>query len=300
MENGITFQFKDISKETIFYIASYSTKGSLIVKKRKVEFQRYDPTFAKEREAHLYPLHMIVPKTLEENRIPNGWPIFYKNATFDSILRALSLYEEKRMRNTQDEPDDWLHPYKMIKVKKKNGSLRFEVSEDDGAFLKAIADNPDRLIYNLDALFRFVRILWSAKTGWTPAYIDASQEEIKDMLNKNLIPKHKGGRKYRPQGMRLVRALLKKLADRLSKNCMTFLRTQEFYCGKKDFFAPEQWRDNYSKIIEWGRTHEYRISILNQKRLKDLITNPADYADSLLEESLLIGLRTINTPSSAK
>ena len=98
------------------------------------------------------------------------------------------------------------------------------------------------------------------------------------MLIDNLMPRHKGGRSYRPQGMELARALLKKLARHLSKQCINFLKEQGHWTGRRESLTGDEWQDNHSRLIEWGEAHEHRISNLEPNYLNGLIKKPADYA----------------------
>ncbi len=288
MESSLVFGFGDLSEEDFSYSACYFGDEKLLVEKREY-VQKYDPTRG-----------ISIPKFVKLGQVDDPWGIFCENAIFLNIYQALSLYRERDKYNEKDDPENWLRPYKHVKLTLKNGREINSVAEDDGAFLRAISDNPDRLLYNTDALHRFVRILWSAKTGVMPTYITLTQKEIKELLRENLIPKHRGGRKYLPQDTELCRALMKKLTQHLSSRCIDYLKKHGLFTDIKDIYEKEVWELNYDKLIEWAEKSEPRISYLNRRQLKDLVKNPADYADSLLEEYLKVSLRTINTPNSAK
>jgi hypothetical protein len=273
MNGGITFQFKDTSEAGIFYAASYFGDDTLLVEKRKD-----DSTISGLR----------IPKIVKLDSVDDPWRAFYENATFNNILQALILPTRYK-----EESDDWFWTYKFFMAKKKDGTETVACALDDETFLKGIADNPWRLS-DPRAIDRLRRILRDAKTGGT-----TSRKEAKKMLS-NLMPRHKGGEKYRPQGMELARTLLKRLAGHLSEKCIKFLKDKELWEDRSDSLTGEVWIENFEQLSQWGKTNEDRISKLNKKRLNELIKKPAHYADSLLEETLQIALRTINTPSSAK
>lgn len=293
MGDSLTFQFKDHSEEAIYYVASYSGGDNLTLEKHKHERPERDPRPVRGPR---------IPKYKKLGPVSDPWPVFCTNATFDDILWAL-LGERKRY--DKDEADDLFYTYKFFTVKKKDGTEIGTCTFDDKTFLKGIGDNPDILRFHPEFLDRFVRILWIAKTGVAHPYIKKARREsqvlktrkkYKKMFIDNLMPSHKGGaRKDLPQHMRLAEALLKKLADHLSKECINFFKEQGHWTGRRESLTGDEWQDNHSRLIEWGKVHEYRICKLDPEEpeeLHTLIEKPKHYAEQLLERTFDISPRT--------
>ncbi len=281
MKTGFTFSFPDSDRSKgISYRATYDKE--LVVE-----------SYLWRRDGS----GLSIPTAEHKEGCSDPWGIFYKHATFYDIIGGLALHSARGSRDMSNDTDDeYLQAWGV-------GSVP--------AFLKAIADNPDRLLHNIEALHRFVQLLWFAKTGRGPSYLGDSREQIKKMLVENLVPKHKGGRKYIPAGLQETRFLMKALAKHLSERYLNFLAQEELVTTKDD------WDHNYKQIIEWENkqrreqaqdyNHEdYSPELLsfmnkkhmNKKQLHDLVYSPADFVDQLLERELSIGLRTINDRSA--
>lgn len=285
MGKSFTFSFFDRNRNTdIRYLATYDTDLSI-----DIICETYERSVSRG---------IRLPHVEKREKAVDPWAVFHEHATFDSILRGLSFHSVRTRQDTRNETNgDYLHTWKATGVMDSGIPI---LTDSHAAFLRGIADNPDRLLYNDEALHRFVRLLWAAKTGDIPPYIRETREEIKEILKNNLVPKHRSGAKYRPQGTEAARMLLKALASHLSERCLTLLKRRGLDPERRDTFNADQAYHSagYDALLSWGGSNETKIVWLNKRQLYDLMHTPSDYADQLLEEALKIGLRTINKRSA--
>ncbi|MBA4417408.1 MAG: hypothetical protein C0392_05810 [Syntrophus sp. (in: bacteria)] len=278
MDKGFTFNFFDHNRDTnIRYLATYTTGLKI-----DITCERIEPGKG-----------MQIPHVEKRGEASDPWGIFYEHATFESILRGLTLYAVKTRQGTQNEPDDLY--FRFLKTVPDNSTGREipVIAIDHAAFLRSIAENPDRLLYNDETLRRFVMLLWAAKTGVIPPYMKETREDIKKMFIQNLVPKHRGGKKGLPQGTEAARELLKILADHTTTKCKKVLDTLGTDYSTESALD-ETWKDDYDSLMNWGSIHEPRIVILSTKELKYLILHPRDYADAILENAVSASLSTLN------
>lgn len=278
MGKGFTFNFFDRSKDTgIRYLATYDTDLSI-----DIICETYERSMSRG---------IRLPQVEKLGKAVDPWIVFYEHATFDSILRGLSLYSVRTRQDTRNETnDDYLHTWKATGVMDSGIPI---LTDSHAAFLKGIADNPDRLLYNNEALYRFVKLLWAAKTGVIPPHIKETKEEIKKMLIQNLVPKHRGGRKSLPQGTEAARKLLKLLADHIAEKCENLIKVSGRYADADDAFGP-MWDDNFDYLIKCCESQEPRIIYLSKREMKHLVQYPRDYADAILENAVSVSLSTLN------
>ena len=270
MAKGLTFNFLDLKKtERIRYLATYETDLSI-----DIIWEEVGPTGE------------VVPQVEKRGTADEPWLLFCEHATFDSILRGLSLTEvrigpDMGSETNADYLRSWAYTGEAIP------SVVPSLKDDSSAFLKGIAENPDRLLYSDDALQRFVRLLWAARTGSIPPGAKESSADFRKIFIRNLFPKLHHRKKSLPKGTEAARKLLTVLADHVAAKC------RGLFARNNDISGPA-WDDSYSYLVDWGREHEPRIVDLSKKELQLLVLYPPEYADTLLKNSVAAGLNAVN------
>ncbi len=248
MENSFIFSFRDKWEDNKNYVASYSRTTGLKI----TPFKR---------------VISIDHKTIDKRKLPiyknKAWEIFYQNATFKDILKAI-----------KNDSTSWSEMESFLNDSHKLSEIQF---------LSFIGDNPITL-KNDSISDRLINILERAKWGSKNERNDAKKN-----LKLHLITKHKGGKKQRAN-LNCPLTLLKNLARNLSKICKKILRAEGYLTSKEDI--DYYWADAYKKLHP-NLIKNKHISWLSKDDLKFLVFHYSEYAKKQLMSHLNIRERTL-------
>lgn len=257
-----------------------SEKGETVV----IRFPGLKKISRSKKAFPLEDLPLITKRGME-----NSWDIFYKHATFASILRRMTgEYEvegptEEEAFKAVGEVSMWMGKLSIIPPGRESPFI----PPDYKALLALIRDKPYSL-HNCDIRKEFIDILIKARYSLRKK----EKDEGKELLLEYLIPKHRAGKKPLLPGLRydLGLELMKRLAVYLSEMVRKALNGREFF-EQEDLSLND---DAYNTLVKWAEeSHEYRISTLKKYQLRDLILKPCRFTEDLIEAELGLSIKTI-------
>lgn len=233
---------------------------------------------------------------LYPEKVEDAWKLFYDHCTFQEILDATTdrIKEHNRPPITIRSrfPVD---PEDLSRMSKENWDAA--ARNYKAQILEAIRDNPAFLYRSRSSLRVLERILETAR--WSADR--AKAREARCLLEDHLLPdykEHKASVLPSSKVLRSGRRLLIYLARHLSQECKRSLREymRDESASNKDLL--NEWQECYDHVVSWSRQNNGRIYIIakgSQKLLKNLITHPSDYVNTIMAGYFQVSLRTLKS-----
>lgn len=237
-DNCFTFSFKNMKDRKMSYYATYHPNKRLEIDSFEPDSKCPDTDCRRE---------------VDEKKT---WEIFFDNATFEGILKAIKPPEANWLSL---EPDD---------LSKSN------LQE----FLEQIRDEPYYLT-NPQVFVSFADLINEMK--WNPM----AAKKIRTAFMKYFIPRDIKYRKSKPiPPIKLPLELLKKLAKHLSDKCKGEVAR---YTTRQELESPRS--KEYQRIIFWASDNEPRICRVKPGGIDAMISSMKEREKNIPLEKLLTG-----------